>query len=76
MMRGLQMLAKDQNLTIVGIMPASNNYCGRERIDGDGLLPRLASTVVILDPGSTSDKLKATIMPLNRKQETFELSIS
>ena len=75
LMPGLRALAAKRNLTIIGLTQATKSYVGRERIAGIGLWSSLAGTVVIQDPGSTPDNVKATIIPLNAKPKVIEVSL-
>jgi len=74
-MRTLQLLALDRNFTVIGVTRAMESGYGRERIVGSNRWIRLASTVVIADPGSTADTIAVSLNGPNLKHQEFDLAL-
>src|SRR5262245_45127432 len=75
MMRGLQLLAIERRIAVIGVTDTEDEYSGRERVAGSTMSVHIASTVVFVDPGSTPNTITASLTAPNLAWQEFDLAL-
>jgi hypothetical protein len=74
-MRGLQLLAINRRIAVIGVTGTDDEYSGRERVAGSTMSIHIASTVVFVDPASAPDTITTSLTAPNLAPRTFELPL-
>src|SRR5262245_21826310 len=75
-MVGLRRVALDNNVPVIGVTKTTDCWGSRQRIAGSTAWGEVASTVAIVDPGSTADTIAVWLNGPNLKPQEFDLALA
>src|SRR5262245_35324132 len=72
-MESLRRVALDNDVAVIGVTKTTDCGGGRQRIAGSTAWGEAASTVVIVDPGSTAETIRVSLSADSPKPQEFDL---
>jgi len=74
-MEDLRRLALDNDVAVIAVAKTTDCWGGRQRIAGSPAWGEGASTVVIVDPGSTAETIRVSLSADSPKPQEFDLAL-